>query len=148
MNVAANPEKGKLVFEQKCQSCHTKTGEGVINIDGKGYQYPPLWGKNSFTTGATFFTISKLAGYIKNNMPNGASYKNQMLTDEEAWNVAAFINSMERPVKNNSKDWPVISTKPVDYPFGPYTDGFSETQHKFGPFEPIIVSKKSQSKKI
>jgi thiosulfate dehydrogenase len=28
----------------------------------------------------------------------------------------------------------VVSTKPVDYPFGPYADGFSETQHKYGPF--------------
>jgi thiosulfate dehydrogenase len=27
--------------------------------------------------------------------------------------------------------------KPVDAPYGPYADGFSEQQHKYGPFAPI-----------
>ena len=27
--------------------------------------------------------------------------------------------------------------KPVDTPYGPYADGFSEQQHKYGPFAPI-----------
>jgi thiosulfate dehydrogenase len=36
-----------------------------------------------------------------------------------------------------SKDWPDLSTKPIDYPFGPFLDTFSEQQHKLGPFKPI-----------
>ncbi|TRZ75539.1 MAG: cytochrome C, partial [Chitinophagaceae bacterium] len=36
------------------------------------------------------------------------------------------------------------ATKPVDYPFGPYADTFSEQQHKFGPFEPIVLAKKNK----
>ena len=147
LNCAASPEQGKLVYEQKCVSCHTQSGEGLMNADGKGFLYPPLWGKNSYTIAAGFYTISKLAGYIKHNMPQGASYKNTMLTDEEAWHVAAYINSMGHPVKSTEKDWPDISTKPFDYPFGPYADGFSESQHKFGPYEPIKKARETQKKK-
>jgi thiosulfate dehydrogenase len=44
---------------------------------------------------------------------------------------------MDRPAKDLSKDWPDISKKPVDHPFGPFADEFSEEQHKFGPFKPI-----------
>ena len=50
----------------------------------------------------------------------------------------------ERPVKDLSKDWPKISGKPIDHPFGPYSDSFSENQHKFGPFKPIEDFRKAQ----
>jgi thiosulfate dehydrogenase len=30
-----------------------------------------------------------------------------------------------------------ISNKYFDDPFGPFADGFSEKQHKYGPFKPI-----------
>ena len=73
---------------------------------------------------------------------NGINYHTPSLTNEQAWNVAAFINAQPRPSKNKSKDWPVLSTKPIDYPFGPYTDTFSEKQHKWGPFEPIAIAKR------
>jgi thiosulfate dehydrogenase len=35
-------------------------------------------------------------------------------------------------------DWPDVSKKPFDHPFGPFSDPFSEAQHKFGPFGPIV----------
>ncbi|SEN98518.1 thiosulfate dehydrogenase, partial [Flavobacterium sinopsychrotolerans] len=35
-----------------------------------------------------------------------------------------------------------ISKKPVDHPFGPFSDRFTEIQHKFGPFKPIKQAKK------
>ena len=75
-------------------------------------------------------------------MPYGVSYDNPELTDEEAWNVAAYVTSLPRPVKDLSKDWPDIASKPFDYPFGPYADNFSEQQHKFGPFGSIKPKKK------
>jgi thiosulfate dehydrogenase len=134
---AADPEKGRVVYEAKCQSCHQANGEGVMNSDGIAYSYPPLWGKNSYNIGAGLYRISRFAGYVKYNMPLGASHEFTMLTDEEAWDVAAFVNSQPRPEKDLSKDWPKIEEKPVDHPFGPFADGFSETQHKYGPFEPI-----------
>jgi len=81
--------------------------------------------------------LFSFARYVRYNMPLGASYTNPQLTDEEAWDVAAFINSQTRPVKDIRKDWPKIEEKPFDHPFGPYADGFDENQHKFGPFGPI-----------
>jgi thiosulfate dehydrogenase len=81
--------------------------------------------------------MSRLAGFIKNNMPLGATYNNPQITNEQAWDLAAFISSQPRPVKHFSYDWPSIKTKPVDHPFGPYSDSFTEHQHKFGPFGPI-----------
>ena len=70
-------------------------------------------------------------------MPQGTTYEKPQLTDEEAWDVAAYVNSMPRPSKDLSKDWPNISKKPVDHPYGPYADPFSEDQHKYGPYKPI-----------
>jgi len=39
---------------------------------------------------------------------------------------------------NQSKDWPNIKKKPFDYPYGPYTDSFSEQQHKYGPYQIMV----------
>ena len=75
---------------------------------------------------------------------NQASFPNPKLTDEEAWDVAAFVNSQPRPHKDQTKDWPDISKKAVDEPFGPYTDGFTEVQHKFGPYKPIEELRKNK----
>src|SRR5690606_41015025 len=54
--------------------------------------------------------------FIKVNMPLGVSYENPFLSDEEAWDIAAFVNSMPRPSIDLSMDWPDISKKPVDHP--------------------------------
>jgi len=142
---AASPEKGLVVYTAKCQSCHGANGEGLMAADAKSYTYPPLWGEHSYNIGAGLFRLSRFAGYVRDNMPfNLASHKNPALTDEESWDVAAFVNSRPRPSKDLSKDWPNISKKPIDHPFGPYTDGFNEQQHKFGPFKPIIDARKKQ----
>ncbi|MDX2173824.1 MAG: c-type cytochrome [Bacteroidota bacterium] len=134
---AANPETGKNIYSQKCASCHQADGSGMWNGDKTAYTYPPLWGNNSYNDGAGLFRMSNFAKYIKYNMPLGASHNNPQLSDEEAWDIAAFVNSQPRPKKNIKKDWPKIKEKPFDHPFGPYKDGFSEEQHKFGPFQPI-----------
>lgn len=138
---AADPSKGKLVYENQCQSCHAADGQGMVRPDGKGYTYPPLWGKNSYNHGAGLYRLSRFAGYVIANMPLGASFQNPILSDEEAWDVAAYVNSMDRPKKDLSQDWPDISKKPVDHPFGPFSDQFTEAQHKFGPFKPIQEAK-------
>lgn len=144
---AASPEKGSIVYTAKCQSCHGANGEGLIAADRKSYTYPPLWGPNSYNSGAGLYRLSRFAGYVRDNMPlNQASHSAPALSDEEAWDVAAFVNSRPRPSKNLSGDWPNISKKPIDHPFGPYADGFSETQHKYGPFKSIIEARKQQQK--
>jgi thiosulfate dehydrogenase len=61
-----------------------------------------------------------------------------VLTDEEAYDVAAYLISQERPEKANlDKDFPIRLQKPIDTPYGPYADGFSLAQHTFGPYGPI-----------
>ncbi len=74
-------------------------------------------------------------------MPFDLALRSPQLTDEEAWDVAAFISSQPRPEKKFPEDWPNIKKKAIDIPFGPYDDKFSEQQHKYGPFIPIKEAK-------
>jgi thiosulfate dehydrogenase len=143
---AADPVKGKELYTAKCVSCHQADGSGMMNADKIAYQYPPLWGDHSYNHGAGLYRLSRFAGYIKANMPLGASYKAPMLSDEEAWDLAAYVNSMPRPSKDLSKDWPKLEEKNFDHPFGPFADAFSEEQHKFGPFKPIKEAQKKAKK--
>jgi len=139
---AVDQEKGMAVYTSKCQSCHQSDGSGVLNPDKTEYIFPPLWGKNSYNDGAGLYRISNFAKYVKDNMPQGATYENPILSDEEAWDVAAYINSQTRPHINVLKDWPDKSKKPIDHPFGPYSDKFTEKQHKYGPYKPIAEEQK------
>jgi len=135
---AADPQKGQIVYTAQCQSCHGANGEGQLAADALEYTYPPLWGPNSYNDGAGLYRLSNFAGYVKNNMPNLlTSHKNPTLTDEESWDIAAYVNSQSRPHKDQSKDWPKFEKKPLDFPFGPYADSFSESEHKYGPFKPV-----------
>jgi len=138
MERAADTLKGRMVYSQQCSRCHGANGEGQLRFDKLEYSYPPLWGPDSYNTGAGLYRISRLAAYARDNMPFGtATHENPQLSNEDAWDVAAFINSQQRPIKKFVQDWPDIAKKSIDYPFGPYTDGFSEQQHKYGPFAPI-----------
>jgi len=141
LNRAADTLKGEMVYVSICRKCHGKNGEGVLENNGKEYLYPPLWGRHSYNIGAGMYQLSKFAGYIKNNMPFGTTFHNPQLTNEQAWDVAAYVNSQPRPLKDLKMDWPDLATKPFDYPFGPYSDRFSAQQHKYGPFGPIQQSK-------
>ncbi|MEO7443961.1 MAG: c-type cytochrome [Ferruginibacter sp.] len=141
---AANAATGKMIYIQKCVRCHSLNGEGLLNADSTEYLYPPLWGRKSFNTGAGLFRISRFAAYILKNMPFDIKTNKEIarLSEEEAWDVAGYILSQPRPQKKFANDWPDISKKPYDHPFAPYADTFPEIQHKFGPFEPILKTKK------
>lgn len=138
---AASVENGRTVYVNKCRSCHGDNGQGVSKSDSSGFIYPPLWGARSYNISAGIYQLSRLAGFIKYNMPYTTVQIEPQLLDEEAWDVAAYISSQDRPKKLFSADWPDIAKKPFDYPFGPYTDGFTEQQHKYGPFDPIKKAK-------
>jgi len=155
---AADPERGRLVYEQYCTRCHGPEGNGMLAVDvlkdatkqqgGTAtaedlYYYPPVWGNQSYNGVATLYRVSKLAGFVKNNMPYPVSYLNPVLTDEQAWDVAAYVNSRERPIKDFSNDYVTdLSKKPYDFPFAPYADSFPEAQHKFGPYIQMASAKK------
>ncbi len=143
----ADPEKGKTVYMAKCQSCHGAEGQGLPKPEDPLSNYPPLWGKGSYNEGAGLYRLSTFAGYVKANMPFGATKDNPQLSDEEAWDLAAFVNSQPRPPHPFlARDWPVISQKPYDHPFGPFADTFPADQHKYGPYQPIIAFQKSKTK--
>ena len=138
---AADPVIGKAVFASKCRSCHGPEGQGQPLADGRGYHYPPLWGPHSYNDGAGMFRVSNLARYVKAAMPFGATFDHPQLTNEQAWDVAAFVNAQPRPHLAALHDWPDSSKKPVDHPFGPYADHFSAQQHKFGPWPAIEAAR-------
>lgn len=133
---AADTVKGKQYYTKYCVSCHTGDGRGIKHDNQVEWLYPPLWGAECYNTGAGLYRLSKLAAFIRMNMPYGVSHDNPILSVEEAWDVAAYVSSMPRPHKEYPTDWPDITHKPVDHPFGPYADGLSETTHKYGPFRP------------
>jgi thiosulfate dehydrogenase len=143
LDTEANPVNGKKIYLQKCASCHQASGEGVLANTKDEYTYPPLWGKNSYNDAAGLYRLSNFAKYVKTNMPLGATYQAPQLTDQEAWDLAAYVNSQPRPHKNTPADWPDVSKKPIDHPYGPYSDSFSEKQHKYGPFKPIAEARKA-----
>jgi thiosulfate dehydrogenase len=135
---AADTLQGRLVYQQQCTLCHGADGQGQKNVGQPGYAYPPLWGDDSYNHGAGMNRVITAARFIKANMPFGATYDNPILTDEQAYDVAAYIDAHARPVKaGTERDYPDLSRKPVDSPYGPYQDTFPAEQHKFGPFQPI-----------
>jgi thiosulfate dehydrogenase len=87
------------------------------------------------------------ANFIHSNMPNGTTYEQPVLSVEESWDVAAYVESMNRPQKPDlAKDFPVRTQKPADAGYGPHDDGFSQDQHKYGPFQPLRDHLKAMSK--
>lgn len=91
---------GEELYESKnCLSCHGEDGQGIGANAG-----PALWGDNSFNDGAGLTRLSKMAGYIQNNMP---PEDKGSLTDEEAADLAAYILMQHRPeFKDADKDFP------------------------------------------
>jgi thiosulfate dehydrogenase len=137
----ADPAAGAVLFQQDCAICHGVDGQGkrvgVIG-DAKGYAFPPLWGADSFNNGAGMDRLISAANFIHSNMPNGTTYDRPILSVEQAWDVAAYVISMDRPQKADlDKDFPIRTQKPADAGYGPYVDGFGQDQHRFGPFQPI-----------
>lgn len=138
---AGDPEKGKQLFNKYCMRCHGAEGQGLFNPGDSSYQYPPLWGQYAYQPGSSMHRVIKQARWIKANMPNDqATYFKPILTDEEAVDIASFVNDDRIHTRPNPKtlDYPFPGEKAIDYGHGPFVDSFSELQHKFGPFKPII----------
>ena len=135
-NRAAGLKAGEEVFASRCAACHGKDGAGLAAAPDllHGFVFPPLWGPNSFNDGAGLHRVLTAAKFIKARMPLGTPD----LTDEEALDVAAFVNSKPRPeMKGLESDYPDRAKKPADTGYGPYADAFPIQQHRFGPFQPI-----------
>lgn len=86
-------QRGEEVFAENCAVCHGADGQGQKDINGK-VVFPPLWGPHSFNWGAGMHKVDAAAAFIKHNMPLSEPNK---LSVQEAWDVAAFVDSHPRP---------------------------------------------------
>lgn len=84
-------KRGEKVYQERCVVCHGTDGQGLRIGDKQ--QFPALWGNNSYNWGAGMHRINTAAGFIQANMPLG----NANLSEQEAWDVAAYMNNKARP---------------------------------------------------
>lgn len=147
---AASPEKGEKLYAVNCARCHGVNGEGMMRADGVTYSYPPLWGPKAYQPGSSMHRNIKMAQWLVANMPHDlATYKAPVLTPEEAFDIAAFVNDddiHDRPAVDEFQ-YPHFEEKAIDYDRGPFADTFSVHQHKFGPYQPIIDYWNAKGKK-
>jgi len=108
-----DPSRGEALFMERCVNCHGADGQGIAIGEKKA---GPLWGPDSWNDGAGAARIYTLAGMIRHMMPYTAPGS---LTDDEAQQLAAFINSKPRP-SFPYKDQDYLTEKvPVDSVYYP-----------------------------
>jgi thiosulfate dehydrogenase len=88
----ADYARGAKVYAENCAACHGADGLGQ-SADGK-VAFPPLWGPHSFNWGAGMGSIKNAAEFIRANMPLG---QGGSLSVQQAWDVAAYMDSQMRP---------------------------------------------------
>lgn len=95
--VAGDSHRGAAVFVSTCTRCHGATGQGTPLA-------PPLWGSRSYNVGAGMANIITAASFIHAVMPIDRA---QHLTEQQAFDVATYINTRPRPDFPKKKhDWP------------------------------------------
>jgi thiosulfate dehydrogenase len=82
---------GATLYAAQCAACHGANGAG-----NQAAHFPPLWGAKSFNDGAgmNYGLKFTMAEFIKANMPPG---RGGSLTDQQAADIAAYVNSHDRP---------------------------------------------------
>lgn len=141
---AADPAHGKQVYAATCAVCHGANGQGQrlsasdAAEQGKRYQFPPLWGPDSYNDGAGMARSITAARFVHANMPLGTTWQAPALSADDAFDVAVFVNSQPRPHKTGlERDYPDRAKKPVDAAYPPFVGPFPAAQHRFGPWQPI-----------
>jgi thiosulfate dehydrogenase len=89
-----SPERGEVIYRYQCALCHGAKGRGIKKADGRGYQFPPLWGPDSYNSGAGLNVIRTGAGFIRANMPPGKPYS---LSGQDAMDVSLYLRLQDRP---------------------------------------------------
>lgn len=100
--------RGERLFAEKtCLTCHGAEGKGAGAI-------PSLWGPTSYSIGASMAREERAASFIWHNMPQSNPGS---LTPQEAFDLAAYINSHPRPdAPGKAGDWP-LGGAPKDVPY-------------------------------
>lgn len=144
-------EAGQARYTRNCMACHGADGQGYVPMSAQDEGMtaiaaaPALWGPGSYNNGAGTNRVLTLAPFIKHNMPLGISWLEPLLSDDEVYDLAGYINNQDRPqMEGLEEDYPDLSKKPVDAPYPPYDDDFSQEQHQFGPFQEIMDAQKNQ----
>ena len=88
---------GSAVYAKWCAACHGADGQGQAKLSEPGYTIPPLWGDASFNSSAGMSKLTTAAAFIRANMPYNVTVREAALTEQEAWDVAAFMVSQPRP---------------------------------------------------
>ena len=105
--VVANAKNGETLYASKCAACHQPTGAGTAVV-------PALWGEKSYSIGASMARLERAASFISHNMPYG---NGNSLSDQEAFDIAAYVNSHPRPDSpGKENDWPTGGA-PKDVPY-------------------------------
>jgi len=106
--IAGDSARGRRVFADNCARCHGTDGAGMAPA------FPALWGPRSFSIGASMARQERAASFIRHNMPFD---RPGTLTNQQSFDVAAFITSMPRPDSPGKEaDWPVGGA-PIDVPY-------------------------------
>ena len=87
---------GASIYAAKCQSCHAADGAGTP-------AGPPVWGARSYNKGAGMANNTQAGSWIQFNMPPGEEFT---LSDQDAVDVAAFVNAQARPAFVKSEHLP------------------------------------------
>ena len=99
--LAGDTVAGARVFNGVCARCH---GSGSGETTTRLGVFPPLWGPKSFNIGAGMARIGTIASFIRRNMPRD---RPGILSDADAFNVAAYITAQPRPdFAGKERDWP------------------------------------------
>lgn len=85
-------DRGAQVYAENCSICHSDNGAGLV--ERGEVVFPAVWGDGSYNWGAGISRHYTLASFVKHNMPLG---RPNSLSEQEAWDVAYFIDSQERP---------------------------------------------------
>ena len=102
----ADHARGATVYATSCARCH--------GGDGQGAAAPPLWGEGSYNIGASMSQLHPAAAFIRHNMPYD---RPGTLGEQDAYDVAAFVNSHRRPdFAGKEHDWPK-GDAPADAPY-------------------------------
>ena len=140
-DTAASPTAGAVLYANDCARCHGTSGQGEMRLDNSTYKYPPLWGLKAYQPGSSMHRIVKMAQWLVSNMPyDKATHDKPYLTSSQALDLAAFINDdkiHQRPFVKEYQ-YPNAEEKAIDYDRGPFKDPFTEQQHKYGPYKPIV----------